>query len=1141
MKRNEDGTLSFSPTDLTVFAACRHASLLDLLKAEGRPRARPERSPDADVLAELGRRHEQAYVASLREQGKSVVEIGGPADDKAKVGAALEAMADGFDVIVQVPLRSDTPSGTWRGIADVLERVESPSRLGGWSYEPVDTKLSKTTNAGAIVQLTLYALWLEGAQGTLPEYLTVVSPGEPFVARRFRVDDSAAYVRRLRDHFERFVGEARADRAPTVAEPVDHCQVCSWWRHCDATWRDEDRLVLVANLGRAHRSELERRGVATVEHLARREQDLGFRPDHGSRSTYLTAAHQARLQIATRENGAVAHELLDLDSDRGFALLPEPSPFDLFFDLEGDPFFGTGGLEYLWGWSDTEGEYGHRWALDRRSERPAYGEFMAMVLARWRDHPEMHVYHYGPYEPSALKRLMSIHGDFVEELDTMLRAGLFVDLLTVTRQAARIGVERYSLKDLERLHGYRRDADLRSVGPHKRALEHGLMLGEVETVPEESREVVRVYNRDDVRSTVALRNWLEARRGELVELGLEPARPERDEGAPTDALQEKRTAAIQTIEALRDGLPENEEEWGRNERALALLADLIDFERREDKVVFWEMYELQSMESEALETSAKGVVGLEFVEELPGTPSRPVHRYRFPAQELDVRSRDGLHAQVDGKWVKVGDELAVEPATRTLDVLKFAKWRHVHPTEAYLWNRVDGGIVADARMEFASDVLAHGLAAPGRYRAARDLLLRVAGRGLEEPPAARRRPGEETLGAAIRMVAGLDRGVLPVQGPPGAGKSFTGAHVILDHIRRGRRVGVTAVSSKVVANLLAGMAKQARENGELPVRIYQRASDPGDVPESATYVKEYGELRGHIASGRAQVIGGTAWLWSRPDFRESVDLLVIDEAGQMSLAMALSVATAAKNLLLLGDPQQLEQPIQATHPEGAQVAVLRHMMGEHKTIQDGDGLFLERTYRLAPSIARFTSELAYERRLEALPANADISLLGTEGFDGAGLRFCPVVHQGRSGTAPEEVEAVAGVVKRLLLPGARFRDNRGQVRRLAPADILVVAPFNRHVEALHRGLPQGVRVGTVDRFQGQEAPVVIYAMGVSSTDLAPRGLGFLFSTERFNVATSRAQALVVLVASEALFDTMCRTPEEIRLVNGHVRFLELAG
>ncbi|MEX2534493.1 MAG: TM0106 family RecB-like putative nuclease [Trueperaceae bacterium] len=1153
MKSNSDGTISFSPTDVTIFAACRYASLLDVLVAEGRPRARPERNPDADVLAELGRRHEQAYVQSLRDRGKQVVEMGGPADEPAKVQATLDAMARGVDIIVQAPLVSETTTGAWRGIADVLVRVDAPSRLGDWSYEPVDTKLSKTTKAGAIVQLTLYALWLEEAQGRLPEYLTVVSPGvsesEPFNEHSYRVDDSAAYVRRLKDHFESFVGDARSERADARAQPVDHCEVCSWWRHCDRTWREEDSLTLVANLGGAHRSELESQGVATVVELAERERDLGFRPDYGSVASYQAAAHQARLQVTSRERGRVLHELLPVEPERGLSLLPEPSEFDLFFDLEGDPFFGTGGLEYLWGWADAEGEYSHRWALDKRSERTAFEAFIDLVVTRWQDRPQMRVYHYGHYERTALARLVNVYGSRVEEFDALLRAAVFVDLSTITRQGARVGVESYSLKDMERVHGYLREADLRSVGPHKRALEHGLMLGEHDEVPEESFETVRVYNRDDVLSTITLREWLEGQRRILLDAGTEISRPLMGDGAASDRVEAERNAATEAIEALRRGLPEDEQSWSDDQRALALLADLIDFERREEKVSWWGFYELRGMEPESLAVHSKGIVGLELVGSVGGTVQAPIHRYRYPSQESDVRSRDKLFAVIEGEELEIGDIASCDARARTLDVKKRKKAADIHPDHGFLWNIVRAPTITGGRIDFAHDVVARGLQAEGRYRAARDVLLRTAGRGLFDPPRAERNPGETTLEAALRMTGGLEGGVLPVQGPPGSGKSFTGAHVIIDQLRRGRRVGVTAVSNKVISNLLAKVVEVAQEQDLTAPPVFQKVSNGDTLPPGVNALPGYPDVERLLRTGEGLVVGGTAWLWTKEEFRESVDLLVIDEAGQMSLAQALSASTAARNVLLLGDPQQLEQPIQATHPAGAEVAVLRHMLGEHKTIPPGSGLFLDRTYRLSPEIARFTSQLAYEGRLKAVEGNERIALIGTDGFDGAGLRYRPVRHEGRSLTSPEEVEVVREIIGRVLRPGARFRDSKGAEWNLSPQDVLVVAPFNRHVDALDDALdyaldddavPKGVRVGTVDRFQGQEAPVVIYSMGVSTADLAPRGLGFLFSIERFNVATSRAKALAVLVASDPLFDAMCRTPEEIRLVNGHVRFLELA-
>ncbi|HEX7002574.1 MAG TPA: TM0106 family RecB-like putative nuclease [Trueperaceae bacterium] len=1145
MRRNSDGSFSFSPTDLTIFSACRHASLLELLLAEDRAPATPELDPDAKALAELGRRHEQAYIDSLRQQGKRTVEVGGPAHDAGQLQKTLAAMERGDEIIVQAPLRSETEAGHWRGIADLLRRVEKPSGLGDWSYEPVDTKLAKTTKAEAIVQLTLYALWLEELQGERPEFLTVVSPGrtaeEPFHEERYRVSDSAAYVKRLRDHFESFIADGRNDKASTRAEPVDHCQVCSWWRHCDRTWRQEDSLVLVANLGRAHRNELERREIRTVASLAGLEHELGFRPDFGSSATYRAAAHQARLQVASRASGQTAHELLPVEAERGLTLLPEPSEFDLFFDLEGNPFFGTGGIEYLWGWSDARGGYSHRWALEKRTERIVFEAFMDLVVTRWQDHPQMHVYHYGHYERSALARLVNTLSSKAREFDALLRAGVFVDLSTITRQGARVGAEGYSLKDLEGVHGYLRDADLRGVGRHKRAVEHGLMLGEIQEVPDESFEIVRVYNRDDVASTLALREWLEGQRSLLVSRGEGVPRPEPGDSQPSEKVERERNAAEQAIERLRNGLPEDEADWTDEHAAQALLADLIDFERREDNVDYWEKFALMEMEPESLAIASKGIVGLEFVGVVGGEARKPVQRYRYPSQELDPRSKDILHAWVDGRVERIGEVVAWDVRAHTLDVQKKVSTADIHPTHAFLWSHIPKTNITAARIELAHDISERGLDAAGRFRAARDILLRIAGRGLAPEPEARRLPGESTLAAALRMTRGLEGGVLPVQGPPGSGKSYTGAHMIIDQLSQGKRVGVTAVSNRVISNLLGKAVEEAADMGIHDLPVFQKVSSGDDqLPDGVTPVNGYPEVERLLGSGEPVVVGGTAWLWSKEEFRDSVDLLIIDEAGQLSLAHALSVSSACQNVLLLGDPQQLEQPIQATHPPGADVAVLRHMLGDDKTIQPGQGLFLDRTFRLAPAIARFTSELAYEGRLRPAEGNERIALIATSGFDGAGLYYLPVEHEGNSLTSAEEVEVVSGVIGRLLQPNARFRDSKGESRPLEPKDILVVAPYNRHVDALAEAVPPGVRVGTVDRFQGQEAPVVIYSMGVSSADLAPRGLGFLFSIERFNVATSRAQAAAILVASDALFDTICRTPEEIRLVSGHVRFVDAA-
>jgi superfamily I DNA and/or RNA helicase len=300
-----------------------------------------------------------------------------------------------------------------------------------------------------------------------------------------------------------------------------------------------------------------------------------------------------------------------------------------------------------------------------------------------------------------------------------------------------------------------------------------------------------------------------------------------------------------------------------------------------------------------------------------------------------------------------------------------------------------------------------------------------------------------------------------------------------------------------------------------------------------------GAILGEIRSGAAQVAAGTAWLWAREEFFEAVDVLFVDEAGQLTLADVLAVSQAAKNLVLLGDPQQLGQPLQGSHPEGTDVSALEHILGEHKTIPAAQGLFLEHTWRLHPRICDFTSELFYEDRLRPRPNLERQVLDGPTPLAGAGLWFMPVPHQGNQTSSPEEVERVVGLVGHLTAGGVHWTDQANDRRPLRLSDILIIAPYNAQVAALKARLPEA-RIGTVDKFQGQEAPVVICSLTTSSPEEAPRGMEFLYSPNRLNVAVSRAKTACVLVGSPALFEPECRSPGQMRLANAFCRYLELA-
>ena len=374
-------------------------------------------------------------------------------------------------------------------------------------------------------------------------------------------------------------------------------------------------------------------------------------------------------------------------------------------------------------------------------------------------------------------------------------------------------------------------------------------------------------------------------------------------------------------------------------------------------------------------------------------------------------------------------------------------------------------------------------------------------------------------------------GVLPIQGPPGAGKTHIGARMICTLAHAGKSVGITANGHKVIRNALDEVLRAA------PDCIQKVPEEEANLPR-LQFTTDNGELLGAIGTS-CRVAAGTAWLWARTDAFESVDTLFVDEAAQMSLANVLAVSQAANNIVLLGDPRQLEQPMQGSHPEGTDVSALTHILGSHATIPADRGLFLEETWRLHPEICAFTSELFYDSRLRSRPGLELQEIRSKSRISGSGLRFLPVVHEGDQSSSPEEADAIRDLVVEILDSKATWIDRKNNEVLIGLGNILIIAPYNAQVFELQDRLPGG-RIGTVDKFQGQEAPVVIYSITTSSYLDAPHGMEFLYSLNRLNVATSRARAICVLVGSPAVFEAECRTPRQMQLVNAFCRYLEMA-
>ncbi len=439
-----DSELFVSATDLSNFLSCRHRTALELAEAHG-ARKRPRfDDPFLEILAERGLEHERAYVESLRTGGRRVVDLSGVKDRNAALSLTLDALRSGADVVVQAALAD----GRWYGRPDVLLRVPAGGGFGAWSYEVVDTKLSRETRAGTILQLGLYSEMLAVAQGRRPEHFYVVTPAGQHT---HRVDDYAAYFRFIRSEM---AGTVLQDHAVLLSssypEPVPHCDVCPWSSECNRKRRADDHLSLVAGITRLQRRELESQSISTLAGLAGVAVPLPFRPSRGSAEALERVREQARVQLASRSSGAPVWELRPFLAGAGLGRLPPPSAGDVFLDLEGDPFAAVGGREYLFGvvTLDASGAPVYRgfWAFDAAEERAAFESVMDLILSSWKAEPGMHVYHYAPYEPSAFKRLMGRYATRGQELDRLLRSGRFVDLYAVIREGVLAGVERYSIK-----------------------------------------------------------------------------------------------------------------------------------------------------------------------------------------------------------------------------------------------------------------------------------------------------------------------------------------------------------------------------------------------------------------------------------------------------------------------------------------------------------------------------------------------------------------------------------------------------------------------------------------------------------------------------------------------------------------------
>ena len=1073
----------------------------------------------AEVLVEKGASHERDCLSQFETQGCSIYYVPGRNPEEsfaqwvARIGNPLEL---GYDVVCQMPFIHDGI----RGIADFLQRVQSPDSSYS-DYEPIDAKLSRSQGKpGHVLQLCFYAEAIAALVGRPPRDMHLwLGSGE---LEQLSVEQYLPYWRRLRRQLSTLLNGVSVP-LDTAPEPCSHCEVCEFSSRCESEWRANDSLVYVATIRRPERAALERVQVRTLAALADR---VGPVADiHAENLERLT--RQAALQVVTRRDPQAppAFELLEPTDDpvygHGFNLLPAPDCGDVFFDFEGHPFwtpqrdlFFLAGL-YL---QDERGQwtYDARWAHDLQEQAEMTKKLVEFFAARRAQFPGMHVYHYNHTERSSLERLT--RGEATENLlASLVESGLFVDLLTVARNSLRVGTESYGLKYLERLAGFERSGGIEQGAGAIVEYEQYMKTGEGARL-----DAIARYNRDDVAATLALRDWLVERRpNDLAwrDAVLEVAAPDLD----TDDL-------VAGLAAYGEQSPEQ------------LLGDLLNYWRRERVAETAPKFARAASDFAALYSDRDYLANLSLVgfEEVQKT--NEVARFAvltWPEQSLDAsftRQKSVLYtaAGVEHGYGYVSE---LDRDRRQLKI----RWRERHEEagglplvltlDDYVSPREKPGVL----VHLAQQLLAPSSTDPPS-RVSLALLERATPRFLGGYGP---RDGifTDDLGDTLEWVGQLDNSFVAIQGPPGTGKTYSGAHIIYELVKQGKRVGITAMSHAAIDNLLRATHAVFAQRGELSeLRALRRGSRPS---EGALDGVIYTNSNPAVESDRYNLVAGTTWLWARPGLRAfPVDVLLVDEAGQLALADALSTANAARNLILLGDPLQLSQVSQAEHPNGSGASVLEHVLGEHATIGVEQGVFISETRRMHPDICSFISQQIYEGRLTSHHSCAQ----QTTNF-GTGLRWLPAVHVQRSTESEEEASIVAGQISVML--GTPWTNQAGETAPLRGSDFMVVAPYNDQVQLLRSTFDRTpglgtVKVGTVDKFQGREAPVVFFTMTTSSADDMPRGPEFLFSRNRLNVAVSRARCLAYLVCTEALLNSRARTIEEMRLIGTLSAFVEYA-
>ena len=1166
-----------TPTQLSLFSRSPVVGAWwEELNAQGLFKGqRPESTALQEQLFADGLRHEEVLITKLKKKGFQVAQLPGHQNERDYL-ATKQAMADGYDFIWQASLQNEE----MRGSADLLRKIEGSSPFGHWSYRPIECKLASTTKTTFLIQACAYCELLTPILGERPHSFELYLGGGKF--KEFAADKFWAWYELLRQRYRDFRVNFDPNQVP-IDTPGEHG---SWAAFIEERLEASRDLVLVAKMRQTQRLKLIKADIHTIDDLAALPE--GSKVQGLSPEALNDLREQAKLQVSPKGPDQKPNFIVKkIVEGKGLTILPRTDQGDIWFDLEGvqDTVLGSQ-LEYLIGAcyqneSDGESIYKAWWAHTPLEEKKAFEQWVEWVEERRRQYPGLRIYHYGNYEKGAIRRLAQQHSTKEMIVDQWLRSELLVDLLPVVTGAIVLGEDSYSLKKVEKLYMDHRDADVKTAGDSVVAYRNWAASGEPNIpgqAPEASPQLQTIedYNREDCESTVLLHQWLVNLRKEQG-LPEEPLEPLLEEDVP-ERIYPLEVLSHELLEELPEqykavsssGVEDEPREInqpgnrGVSWRVQRLLGHLLPFHHREAKVSWWTYFDRKekaaSNSDELLEDSEviEGAIWQKSESEQSARTGADYHYFKFNSTQ-DLK----LYSSVDGT-----SRLTVEIASSGLKLeavevdgdlgevtLKYPWRKKAKRLEEGEEEGVPKGpctlikVPADIakplrdRLELQAHEWIHSN--QPIPTAIQQLLERHSVEGLVELNQQVSQTPQSLPAVLADFLDEKPEQAIALQGPPGTGKSTVTGKLIAELVKREKRIAISSNSNQAINNLLLKTKATCEKEGlyNLIVKCTSQREDPQlsgsgiELTPSAS-----------ITMGES-VVGGTTWALSRPEMTNAFDVLVIDEAGQMSLANLLVMARCAKSILLVGDQQQLSQPTKADHPGESGYSCLEYLMEGANVVPADKGIFLATSWRMEPSITDVVSELFYDKRLQANQANAVNSIewnkpcLNRKGqpLPNQGLVFESVEHYGCSVKSTEEIDRIEQIVDALL--GGRYRHAQGDGEQsgvITAKDILVTAPYNVQVNRLEQRLDGKAKVGTVDRFQGQEAAVAIHSLTASSGDEAPRGIDFLLEPNRLNVAISRAQCLSIVIGSPGLATGLINTVDEAEQVNRLCRLMQLS-